>query len=248
MGKRERIRGLMQRIAAIAIPTIASSFIIAIVLAAALFGFAPSSWPQDMEANEYQIKAAYLLNFPNFVDWPGAINNDLQLPIRLCLLGSDPLGSALSRMMADRLSRGRSLLLRRLSRADPVSDCQILYIGPSESKYIPQILDSLHNVSALTVGETDQFAEQGGMIQLVMEDNRIRFKINPSAASQAGIRISSKLLALAQIVTPATPPMHGANSRHQVTLKDQSLEGWTSTAPYYWRIEHTGLLHISQVA
>jgi hypothetical protein len=242
MGKRERIRGPMQRIAAIA-----SSFLAAIVLAATLLGFPSSSWPQDMEANEYQIKAAYLLNFPNFVDWPGAINNDLQSPIRLCLLGSDPLGSALSRMMADRLSRGRSLLLRRVSRTDPVSDCQILYIGPSEGKYIPQILESLHNVSALTVGETDQFAEQGGMIQLVMEDNRIRFRINPSAASQAGIRISSKLLALAQIVTPAKP-IPGANSGHQVTLKEQSFEGWTSTAPYCWRIEHTGLLHISLVA
>ncbi|HWF39093.1 MAG TPA: YfiR family protein [Candidatus Acidoferrales bacterium] len=242
MGKREKSRGPSQRIA-----TIASSFLTAIVLAAALFGLASSSWPQDMEANEYQIKAAYLLNFPNFVDWPGAINNDLQSPVRLCLLGSDPLGSALSRMMADRLSRGRSLLLRRVFRTDPVSDCQILYIGPSESKYIPQILDSLHNVSALTVGETDKFAEQGGMIQLVMEEDRIRFKINPTAASQAGIRISSKLLALAQIVSPAKP-MPGANSRHQVTLKDESFGGWTSTAPFCWRIEHTGLLNISLVA
>ena len=242
MGKREKTRGPRQQIA-----TDVSSFLAAIVLTAALVGFPSSSWPQDMEANEYQIKAAYLLNFPNFVDWPGAINNDLQSPIRLCLLGSDPLGSALSRMMADRLSRGRSLLLRRVARTGPVSDCQILYIGPSESKYIPQILDSLHDVSALTVGETDQFAEQGGMIQLVMEDNRIRFKINPSAASQAGIRISSKLLALAQIVTSAKP-MPGANSGHQVTLKDQSFKDWSSPDPYCWRIEHTGLLHIALVA
>ena len=133
-------------------------------------------------------------------------------------------------MMADRLSRGRSLLLRRVSRTDPVSDCQILYIGPSESKYIPQILESLHNVSALTVGETDQFAEQGGMIQLVMEDNRIRFKINPSAASQAGIRISSKLLALAEIVTPARP-MPGANTRHQVTLRGAIVRGRDFNSP-----------------
>lgn len=242
MGKRGSIRRPVQRIA-----TITFSFTAEIVLTAALLGFPSSSWPQDVEANEYQIKAAYLLNFPNFVDWPGTTNNGSQSPVRLCLLGSDPLGSALSRMMADRLSRGRSLLLRRVSRTDAVSDCQILYIGPSESKYIPQILDSLHNVSALTVGETDQFAEQGGMIQLVMEDNRIRFKINPSAASQAGIRISSKLLALAQIVNPARP-MPGTNSRHQVTLKDQSFEGWTSTARYCWRIEHSGLPPVSLVA
>ena len=234
MGDMEKIRGPIQRITSFAgsgLVPILSVLLISLALASSVRA-------QDVEANEYEIKAAYLLNFPNFVDWPGSINQDLQSPFRLCLLGSDPLGSALSRMMADRLSRGRSLLLRRVSRTDPVSDCQILYIGPSESKYIPQILDSLHNVSALTVGETDQFAAQGGMIQLVMEDNRIRFKINPTAASEAGIRISSKLLALAQIVSsPRTAA--GPNSRHQVTLKDQSLKGGRFVAPYYSTVEHT---------
>ena len=234
MGDMEKIRGPMQRIT-----SLAGSGLVPI-LSVILIGLALTSSvrAQDVEANEYEIKAAYLLNFPNFVDWPGSINQDLQSPIHLCLLGSDPLGSALSRMMADRLSRGRSLLLRRVSRTDPVSDCQILYIGPSESKHVPQILDSLHNVSALTVGETDQFAAQGGMIQLVMEDNRIHFKINPTAASEAGIRISSKLLALAQIVSsPRTAP--SPNSKHQVTLKDQSLKGDRLVAPYYSTVEHT---------
>lgn len=221
----------------------------AIILLTALSGLLlrPVAWGQDLEANEYQIKAAYLLNFPNFVDWPGSASNDSQSPLRLCLVGSDPLGSALSRMMADRLSRGRALLLRRVSRTEPFSDCQILYISPSESKYLPQILESVHNVSALTVGETDRFVEEGGMIQLVMEDNRIRFKINPSAASEAGIRISSKLLALAKIVTPAhsTP---SAGPRHQVTLKEQSFKGASSANRYCWRIEHTGLINVPMVA
>jgi hypothetical protein len=238
MGNIRGTRGSVQRITSLAAPTIA------VILAVILNGLSPASTvrAQDVEANEYEIKAAYLLNFPNFVDWPSSINQDPHSPIRLCLLGSDPLGSALSRMMADRLSRGRSLLLRRVSRTDPVSDCQILYIGPSEGKYIPQILDSLHNVSALTVGETEQFAAQGGMIQLVMEDNRIRFKINPGAALEAGIRISSKLLALAQIVSsPHTAP--SGDSRHQVTLKDQSLKAGRLVAPYCWTGEQTGVAY-----
>lgn len=155
-------------------------------------------------------------NFPNFVDWPGGANSDPRSPIRLCLLGSDPLGSALSRMIADHLSRGRSVLLRRVARTEPFSDCQILYISPSESKFIPQILDSLHATSVLTVGENGQFAAEGGMIQLVVEENRIRFKINPAAATQAGIRISSRLLALAQIVASANLTSAGnAGSRRQ---------------------------------
>jgi hypothetical protein len=170
----------------------------------------------EVQANEYEIKAAYLLNFPNFVDWPEAANAETQSPIRLCLVGSDPLGSALSRMVADRLSRGRSVLLRRVARTESMTDCQILYISPSETKFIPQILDSLRSSSVLTVGESDQFAAQGGMIQLVMEDNRIRFKINPSAASQAGLRISSKLLSLAQIVAPANAsPATAGRARRQ---------------------------------
>jgi hypothetical protein len=181
----------------------------------------------DMEANEYEIKAAYLLNFPNFVDWPAAANSNEQSPIRLCLLGSDPLGSALSRMVADRLSRGKSVLLRRVDRNEAMSDCQILYISPSATKFIPQILDGLHTASVLTVGESDQFAAQGGMIQLVMEDNRIRFKINPTAASQAGLRISSKLLALAQIVAPANSSPSISGPRRQVTLKDQSIKTYS---------------------
>jgi hypothetical protein len=156
----------------------------------------------DVEANEYEIKAAYLLNFANFVDWPGAANADPRTPLRLCLLGSDPLSSALSRMVADNLTRGSSVLLRRVSRTGPVSDCQILYISPSESKFVPQIIASLRSASILTVGESDQFAAQGGMIQLTVEDNRIRFKINPTAVEQARLHMSAKLLALSKIVAP----------------------------------------------
>ena len=139
-------------------------------------------------------------------------NSDPAAPVRVCLLGQDPLGTTLSRMMADHLSRGRSLLLRRVMRTDPVSDCQILYISASEGKFIPQIIAQLKNSSILTVGENEQFAQEGGMIQLVLSDKQIRFKINPAAVSQAGLHISSKLLALAQIVGPLShvpPPYSG---------------------------------------
>ena len=159
---------------------------------------------QEYHAGEYEIKAAYLLNFPNFVEWPGDSPSDSRVPIHVCLMGQDPLGTTLSRMMADHLSRGRAILLRRVLRTDSVSDCQILYISASEGKFVPQILGSLKSLSILTVGESEQFAEEGGMIQLVLEDKQVRFKINNAAASQAGLRISSKLLALAKIVGPVT--------------------------------------------
>lgn len=216
----------------------------ALLLLALLASMLAASTParQDFQANEYEIKAAYLLNFPNFVEWPGSGNANASSPIRVCLLGSDPLGTSLARMMADRLPQGKSLLLQRLARTEPVADCQILYISPSEGKYIPQILDALHGASVLTVGENDQFAAQGGMIQLVIEEDRIRFKINPTAASQAGIHISSKLLALAQIVAPAHPNPDG---KHQASLKEESLKNWRLRAPYCWTLKRTGSINMT---
>jgi hypothetical protein len=148
-------------------------------------------------------------------------------------------------MVADRLSRGRSVLLRRVDRNESMSECQILYISPSAAKFVPQILDSLHAASVLTVGESDQFAAEGGMIQLVMEDNRIRFKINPTAASQAGLRISSKLLALAQIVAPAIVSPAPTAPRRQITLKDQSLRTyWPASAEWFEEFAGSGISHL----
>ena len=169
------------------------------MLTASLGGRAAAQ--EDYQANEYEIKAAYLLNFANFVEWP---NLPIAEPaIHFCMLGSDPLSGSLSRMIDHRNSRERPLFFRHVTHSEEVSDCQILYISPSLGKYVPQLLDSIRSASVLTVGENDQFAAAGGMIQLVMEDRRIRFKINSTAASQCGIRISSKLLALAEIVAPA---------------------------------------------
>lgn len=176
------------------------------LLMAPLVNVKTAAGAQDYQAGEYEIKAAYLVQFSNFVEWPDSDSANLKAPVRICLVGQDPLGSTLARMIADHRSDGRSLVLRSIRRGEPLADCQILYISPSEGKYIPQILDSAGNTSVLTVGETEQFAAQGGMIQLVMEENQIRFKINPSAALKARIRISSKLLALAQIVASHDQP------------------------------------------
>jgi hypothetical protein len=172
------------------------------LLVAPIVHLKTASGAQDYQANEYEIKAAYLLQFSNFVEWLDSDSANLHAPMRVCFVGQDPLSSALARMIADHPSNGPSLVLRSVRHGEPIDDCHILYISRSEGKYIPQILDSVRNASVLTVGETEQFAAEGGMIQLVVEENRIKFKINPSAASKARIRISSRLLLLAQIVGP----------------------------------------------
>lgn len=184
------------------------------MLTASLAGRAAAQ--EDYQANEYEIKAAYVLNFTNFVEWPGTSSG--KPAIHVCLVGSDPLSASLSRMIGQRTSRDQPFFFRRMTRTEGVGDCQILYISPSEGKYVPQLLDSLRGARILTVGENDRFAAMGGIIQLVMENSRIRFKINSTAASEAGIRISSKLLALAEIVTSAHPTQA---AKHQATLREE---------------------------
>ena len=94
-----------------------------------------------------------------------------------------------------------TVTVRRIQSDKESSGCHVLYIGSSERKVTIQIVSSVRSAGVLTVGEMTQFAAHGGMIQFSLEDQRIRFDINLDAASQSGLKISSKLLALAHIVT-----------------------------------------------
>jgi len=155
---------------------------------------------QKDSAGEYELKAAMLYNLTLFVEWPPSAYPDPQAPILLCILGRDPFGSSLTSTVPGKTARGRSVLIRHLQNDKEIRSCQVLYISSSERKTAAQILSTLNGSSVLTVGEMTQFAAHGGMIQFSLEDQRVRFDINLDAASRAGLKISSKLLVLAQIV------------------------------------------------
>jgi hypothetical protein len=166
------------------------------VFLVALFVIAPRQVVQGQTANEYQIKAAFILNFAKFVDWPnGAFQNG---NLVVGIVGTDPFGEEIDRLLKGNQANGRPLIVRRLKRTDNLRVCNILFISSSEQKHLGQIMQSLKGASVLTVGEMSQFAREGGMIRLLIEGHKVRFEINSTAASEAGLKISSKLMALSR--------------------------------------------------
>jgi hypothetical protein len=154
---------------------------------------------QEGSVDEYKLKAAMLYNLTYFVEWPGSAPNR-QTPIILCVLGQDPFASSIATTIPKETNNDRPVLLRHVQSDKEFSGCHILYIGSSERKNAARILSSVSGSSTLTVGEMTQFAARGGMIQFSLEDQRVRFDINLDATLRAGLKVSSKLLALSQIV------------------------------------------------
>jgi len=159
---------------------------------------AHSLFAQGAENREYEIKAAFLYKFINYVEWPG---NALPAgdTITLGVVGDDPFGPALDPLNG-KMVKGRKLVVKKVSTPAERKACQILFISPSEKPRVAQLLGELKDAKVLTISETEGFAERGGIINFIEERNKIRFEINPEAARRTGFTISSELLKLARIV------------------------------------------------
>jgi hypothetical protein len=150
------------------------------------------------DTTEYQVKAAFLLNFTKFAEWPAAAFAAADSPIAICILGDDPFGSALEQMVVGEMVNRRKVAAQRIKRTPPPKSCQVLFAGESE-KDLAKILPAL-GPGVLTVGEGETFMRDGGMIAFVVENRRVRFEINQTAADRAGIKLSSRLLSVAKSV------------------------------------------------
>lgn len=159
-----------------------------------------SARAQSQAAGEYQIKAAFLYNFAKFIEWPPGDFADTSAPLRICVLGQDPFGQELRNIANDKTVNGRKLQVNQVADLQNARTCHILFIASSEKAELKQALESLRGTGALTVGDTKGFVEQGGMINFVLENDRVRFEVNHRAAEQAGLKISSKLLNVAKSV------------------------------------------------
>jgi hypothetical protein len=149
--------------------------------------------------DEYQVKAAFLYNFAKFVEWPPGTFASPNDPVAICIVGQDPFGSALEDMVQGKKIGDRAFTVRRLRDTQQASNCQILFIGAGESKRTRALLETLKSTGILTVGETDDFTAAGGIIGLKLEGTRVRLQIAPETADRVRLRISSKLLGLAEI-------------------------------------------------
>ena len=159
---------------------------------------------QASPPNEYQIKAAFLFNFAKFIDWPLSSFANPQAPFSICILGNDPFGRAIDDAMQGKTIGEHPVSVQRPKEVAEARHCQIVFAGRAETRNTLVILEGLRGTNVLFVGETDGFAVSGGTIQFTLEENHVRFLINVDAADRAGLKFSSKLLALAKIVHGGT--------------------------------------------
>lgn len=157
-------------------------------------------YAQHPKPTEYQVKAAYLYNFGKFIEWPSASSQLRDDSFEICVLGDDPFGAALSAAVNNETIAGKHVIARQISVLQDAANCRVLFISSSESKRVKQILVSLGAASVLTVSDLPGFAERGGMVQFVMEDNKVRFEVNSASAERAGLAMSSELLKVAVTV------------------------------------------------
>ena len=158
------------------------------------------------DSSEYLIKAGFIYNFAKFVEWPATAFTEAESPIVIGVIGVDPFGSLIDRIVEDKKIGSHGFVVKRFKWGKDLKelkDCKILFISPSERAHIDEILQLVKGLPILTVGETPGFAERGGMIRFTLEDNRVRFEVNVEAARQADLNISSRLLTLAKIISPS---------------------------------------------
>lgn len=155
---------------------------------------------QSDRAPEYQVKAAFLYNFAKFVDWPSHAFPNPSAPLRICVLGQNPFGDSLRGIVQDKFISGRAISNEQVDSVTQARACHILYISRSEAAGMRQALAYLRNLPVLTVGDSGDFLPLGGVINMVLEQDRVRFEISLAAAQRQHLKISSKLLAVARVV------------------------------------------------
>jgi hypothetical protein len=151
-------------------------------------------------SSEYLIKAGFIYNFANLVQWPSNAFAQPDSPIVIGILGEDPFGTILDRVLESKKVNGRVFLVKRLKSVLDLKECHIVFVSSSELTHLAEAIRSVKGMPILTIGEIPGFAKRGGVINLVLEDNKVHFEVNVEAAKEADLTISSRLLALARIV------------------------------------------------
>jgi len=173
---------------------------IATVAACTLLLTAWDAWPQASTSSEYAVKSAFLLHFAQFAEWPASAFKDANAPLTFCVLGEHEFLGTLDESISGKTIGNRTLRVQHLKELQEATACQVIFVGSDDKKRIPALFASLKDAPVLTVGDTENFAQNGGMIGLFLEDSKIRFEINLGSVEHAKLRINAKLLALAKTV------------------------------------------------
>lgn len=155
---------------------------------------------------EYPLKALFLFNFGGYVEWPAYAFSEANSPFVIGVVGTSQLDDTLNQIAAQKTIAGRRIVIQRYRGVDDVKTCQILFV----SRSVPQaqqlqLIQKWRGKPVLTVGESRNFATDGGCINFFLQSNKIRFEINVEAVKGQQLKVDSKLLAMAKIVGQ-TPP------------------------------------------
>lgn len=172
-----------------------------LIIAGWLSSGAPQALSMNGEGVEYPVKLAFLYNFTKFIEWPPDSYRDPGAPLAICIVGRDPFSPDIESDLRTRIVGSHPVEVLSLKPSDTLSVCHMVFIPATEKDQASKIVRDLKGSSTLTVGETEGFAGLGGIINLTVEGNKVHFEVNQLAAQRAGLKISSKLLSLAKIVT-----------------------------------------------
>jgi hypothetical protein len=153
--------------------------------------------------DEAQIKAAFVYNFLKFVEWPAESFHGPQDPFVVGIVGEGDTADATERFLGAKQVGPRPIVVRRLKWDQALTGVHAIFVAEHDSKRVRRVLEAAAAVSALSIGEGEDFTERGGVIGLLIDDRKVRFDVDTDAAQAAGLRISSKLLALTRVVHSA---------------------------------------------
>ena len=174
------------------------------VTTVALCGMAAITHAQN-RLSEYDVKSAYLFNFGKFVRFASADEIGKRQSFDICLVGEDPFGHTLDELTANELLDGKPVRVVRLKTVTEARGCAIVYVSGSEGARVRADLDALRGQAVLTVSDSANFLEQGGMIQFITVQNHVRFAVNLDAVRSAQLTLSSELLRVAISVNGEPP-------------------------------------------
>jgi hypothetical protein len=157
--------------------------------------------------DERRVKAAFLLNFARFIEWPARAFASAESPVVVAVIGKDPFGTVLEETLKDKRIGGRPIVIKRFGAVADLEACHLLFVSASLEAEYGKVFDKLKGSPAVTIGETPGFAAKGGIFRLFTQEKKMRFEVNVEASKRAAVTLSSKLLSLGMAVTDA-PPEH----------------------------------------
>jgi hypothetical protein len=171
-----------------------------LVVFVALVCLLAGSVPAFAAPSEYEVKAAFLYNFTRYIDWPPSAFSGDNAPFVIGILGNDPFGNFLTDAVNGKDMDGRPFVVRHFAHTSDIQSCQMLFVSASAQGQMESVVAHLGKSDTVLVGDSRGFLSRGGTINFFISSQRVHFEINPDAAERVGVKISSRLLALAKIV------------------------------------------------